>query len=186
MVLASLINYKTSHILHMKHEVAQPFFNAPKSQNTLEISIRPVHFITVLNDFTLQPFRAPIINSPVHPVFSTQIIALHCERVGIQTYIGSILSHSERNLPPLYVCAFCCHNLNPTECDYDIRNQELIPIKLDLEEWRSSIVILWALFSMMFWSTFTYRSGQKTLQLMHYPEFLLKLPPLSCLSFVLL
>lgn len=50
--------------------------------------------------------------------------------------VGAILSQQSAQDQKLHPCAFLSHRLNPAERNYDIGNQELLPVKMALEEWR--------------------------------------------------
>ncbi len=50
--------------------------------------------------------------------------------------MGTILSQQQGNPSRLHPCTFFSRKLSPADCNYDIGNQELLAIKLALEEWR--------------------------------------------------
>ncbi|KAK3535066.1 hypothetical protein QTP70_003030 [Hemibagrus guttatus] len=52
------------------------------------------------------------------------------------TGVGAVLSQQQGNPQKLHPCAFFSRKLSPAEVNYDISNQELLAIKLALEEWR--------------------------------------------------
>ncbi len=52
------------------------------------------------------------------------------------TGVGTILSQQQGNPSRLHPCTFFSRKLSPAERNYDIGNQELLAIKLALEEWR--------------------------------------------------
>ncbi|KAK3535068.1 hypothetical protein QTP70_003033 [Hemibagrus guttatus] len=52
------------------------------------------------------------------------------------TGVGVVLSQQQGNPRKLHPCAFFSQKLSPAEVNYDIGNQELLTIKLALEEWR--------------------------------------------------
>ncbi len=49
--------------------------------------------------------------------------------------IGAVLSHRGKN-DRLHPCAFLSYRLSPTERNYQVGDQELLAVKLALEEWR--------------------------------------------------
>lgn len=64
--------------------------------------------------------------------------------------VGAVLSqHSALDLK-LHPCSFFSHCLNATERNYDVGNQELLAVKMALEEWRHWLegaehsLIVWA------------------------------------------
>ncbi|KAK3560218.1 hypothetical protein QTP86_000765 [Hemibagrus guttatus] len=52
------------------------------------------------------------------------------------TGLGVVLSQQQGSPRTLHPCAFFSKKLSPAEVNYDIGNQELLAIKLALEEWR--------------------------------------------------
>ncbi|KAK3564218.1 hypothetical protein QTP86_011202 [Hemibagrus guttatus] len=50
--------------------------------------------------------------------------------------VGAVLSQRRGATPVLHPCAYFSKKLSPVEQNYDIRNRELLAIKLALEEWR--------------------------------------------------
>ncbi len=52
------------------------------------------------------------------------------------TGVGAVLSQQQGTPTRLHPCAFFSRKLSPAEKNYDIDNQELLAIKLTLEEWR--------------------------------------------------
>ncbi|KAK3507348.1 hypothetical protein QTP70_014831, partial [Hemibagrus guttatus] len=108
------------------------------------------------------------------------------------TGVGAVLSQQQGNPPKLHPCAFFYRKLNPSEVNYDIRNRELLAIKLALEEWRHWLegakhpfIVLtdhknleylrdakrlnphqarWALFFTRFNFTISYRPGSKNVK----------------------
>ena len=50
--------------------------------------------------------------------------------------VGAILSQRSALDLKLHPCAFFSHRLNTTESNYDEGNQELLAVKMALEEWR--------------------------------------------------
>ncbi|KAK3524756.1 hypothetical protein QTP86_002500 [Hemibagrus guttatus] len=52
------------------------------------------------------------------------------------TGVGAVLFQQQGNPSRLHPCAFFSRKLNPAERNYDIGNQELLAVKLALEEWR--------------------------------------------------
>ncbi|KAL0161376.1 hypothetical protein M9458_045101, partial [Cirrhinus mrigala] len=50
--------------------------------------------------------------------------------------VGAVLSKAVGDPAILHPCAFYSHKLSPAEQNYDVGNQELLAIKLALEEWR--------------------------------------------------
>ncbi|KAK3511404.1 hypothetical protein QTP70_007228 [Hemibagrus guttatus] len=52
------------------------------------------------------------------------------------TGVGAVLSQQQGNPSRLHPCAFFSRKLSPAERNYDIRNRELLAVKLALEEWR--------------------------------------------------
>lgn len=52
------------------------------------------------------------------------------------TEVGAVLSKWQGTPPCIHPCAFFSWKLSPAEKNYDIGNHKLLPIKLDLEEWR--------------------------------------------------
>ncbi|KAL0195021.1 hypothetical protein M9458_008593, partial [Cirrhinus mrigala] len=50
--------------------------------------------------------------------------------------VGAVLSQAVGEPPLLHPCAFYLRELSPAEQNYDVGNQELLAIKLALEEWR--------------------------------------------------
>ncbi|KAK3526593.1 hypothetical protein QTP70_030729 [Hemibagrus guttatus] len=50
--------------------------------------------------------------------------------------VGVVLSQQQGNPLKLHPCAFFSRKFNPAEVNYDLGNQELLAIKLALEEWR--------------------------------------------------
>ncbi|KAK3565211.1 hypothetical protein QTP86_001027 [Hemibagrus guttatus] len=50
--------------------------------------------------------------------------------------VGAVLSQRRGETPVLHPCAYFSKKLSPAEQNYDIGNQELLAIKLALEEWR--------------------------------------------------
>ncbi len=51
------------------------------------------------------------------------------------TGVGAVLSQYHGEPPRLHPCTYYSRKLTPAEKNYDIRNQELLAIKLALEEW---------------------------------------------------
>ncbi|KAK3564897.1 hypothetical protein QTP86_030837 [Hemibagrus guttatus] len=108
------------------------------------------------------------------------------------TGVGAVLSQQQGNPRTLCPCAFFSQKLSPAEVNYDIRNRELLAIKLALEEWRHWLegakhpfVVLtdhknleylravkrlnprqarWALFFIRFHFTISYRPGSKNVK----------------------
>ncbi|KAK3532206.1 hypothetical protein QTP86_009483 [Hemibagrus guttatus] len=108
------------------------------------------------------------------------------------TRVGVVLSQQQGNPRKLHPCAFFSRKLSPAEVNYDIGNQELLTIKLALEEWRHWLkgakhpfVVLtdhknleylraakrlnprqarWALFFTRFNFTISYRPGSKNIK----------------------
>lgn len=74
--------------------------------------------------------------------FTTAPLLVHPDRPFIvevdasTTGVGAVLSHQQGNPSRLHPCAFFSRKLNPAEVNYDIGNQELLAVKLALEEWR--------------------------------------------------
>ncbi|KAK3532221.1 hypothetical protein QTP86_009498 [Hemibagrus guttatus] len=52
------------------------------------------------------------------------------------TGVGAVLSQQQGNPRKLHPCTFFSRKLNSAEMNYDIRNRELLTVKLALEEWR--------------------------------------------------
>ncbi|KAL0150345.1 hypothetical protein M9458_054347 [Cirrhinus mrigala] len=52
------------------------------------------------------------------------------------TGVGAVLSQHHGTPARLHPCAYFSRKLSPAEVNYDIRNRELLAIKLALEEWR--------------------------------------------------
>ncbi|KAK3538402.1 hypothetical protein QTP86_001750 [Hemibagrus guttatus] len=52
------------------------------------------------------------------------------------TGVGAVLSQQQGNPSCLHPCAFFSRKLNLAERNYDVGNQELLAVKLTLEEWR--------------------------------------------------
>ncbi|KAK3514836.1 hypothetical protein QTP70_033768 [Hemibagrus guttatus] len=52
------------------------------------------------------------------------------------TGVGAVLSQQQGNPSRLHPCAFFSRKLNLAERNYDVGNQELLAVKLTLEEWR--------------------------------------------------
>ncbi len=52
------------------------------------------------------------------------------------TGVGAVLSQRQGDPTRLHPCAFYSKKLSPAKQNYDIRNRELLAIKLALEEWR--------------------------------------------------
>lgn len=50
--------------------------------------------------------------------------------------VGAVLSQYVGTDNHLHPCAFLFHRLSPAEQNYDVGNQELLAVKLALEEWR--------------------------------------------------
>lgn len=50
--------------------------------------------------------------------------------------VGAVLSQQSATDQKLYPCAFFSRRLSPAEKNYDIGNQELLAVKMALEEWR--------------------------------------------------
>ena len=50
--------------------------------------------------------------------------------------VGTVLSQRAAEDQKLHPCAFFSRRLSPAERNYDIRNRELLAVKLALEEWR--------------------------------------------------
>ncbi|KAL0149627.1 hypothetical protein M9458_055154 [Cirrhinus mrigala] len=50
--------------------------------------------------------------------------------------VGAVLSQRQGQPPKTYPCAYFSHKLTSAERNYDVGNQELLAIKLALEEWR--------------------------------------------------
>lgn len=50
--------------------------------------------------------------------------------------VGAVLSQCSASDQKLHSCAFFSRQLNPAKQNYDIGNQELLAVKLALEEWR--------------------------------------------------
>lgn len=48
--------------------------------------------------------------------------------------LGAVLSQRHNNPEKLHPCAYFSHKLSPAEHNYDIDNQELLPVKAALEE----------------------------------------------------
>ncbi|KAK3514000.1 hypothetical protein QTP70_001270 [Hemibagrus guttatus] len=76
--------------------------------------------------------------------FSTTLLLVHpdpdkpfiMEVDASTTGVGAVLSQQQGNPSRLHPCAFFSRKLNPAERNYDIGNQELLAVKLALEEWR--------------------------------------------------
>ncbi len=103
--------------------------------------------------------------------------------------VGAVLSQRARSDHKLHPCSYFSRQLSPADRNYDIGNQELLAVKLALEEWRpwlegakhpfliwkdhrnltyireakilSSHQACWALFFNRFDFTLSYRSGSK-------------------------
>ncbi len=56
--------------------------------------------------------------------------------VGSTIGVGAVLSQYHGDPPRLHPCAYFSRKLSPAERNYDIGNQELLAIKMALEEWR--------------------------------------------------
>ncbi|KAK3554732.1 hypothetical protein QTP70_033146 [Hemibagrus guttatus] len=108
------------------------------------------------------------------------------------TGVGAVLSQQQGSPQTLHPCAYFSRKLSPAEVNYDIGNQELLAIKLALEEWRHWLegakhpfVVLtdhknleylraakrlnprqarWALFFTRFQFTISYRPGPKNVK----------------------
>ncbi|KAI2647423.1 Transposon Tf2-11 polyprotein [Labeo rohita] len=74
------------------------------------------------------------------------------------TGVGAVLSQAVVESTVLHPCAFFSCKLSPAEQNYDVRNRELLAIKLALEEQAR-----WALFFTRFRFTITCRPGSKNI-----------------------
>ncbi|KAK3517062.1 hypothetical protein QTP86_004243 [Hemibagrus guttatus] len=83
-------------------------------------------FQTLKQSFT----TAPLL---VHPDLELPFIV---EVDASTTGVGAVLSQQQGNPRKLHPCAFFSRKLNSAEMNYDIGNQELLAVKLALEEWR--------------------------------------------------
>ncbi|KAK3545455.1 hypothetical protein QTP70_007692 [Hemibagrus guttatus] len=61
---------------------------------------------------------------------------LQCLQGFANFYRRFISGYSDLTAPLLHPCAYFSKKLSPVEQNYDIRNRELLAIKLALEEWR--------------------------------------------------
>ena len=73
---------------------------------------------------------APIL---VHPDPDSQFIV---EVDASNTGVGAVLSQRSAGDAKVHPCVFYSHRLSPAERNYDIRNKELLPVKLAIQEWR--------------------------------------------------
>lgn len=51
-------------------------------------------------------------------------------------WVGAVLSQYSASDNKMHPCAYLSRNLSPSERNYDTGNQELLAIKVALEEWR--------------------------------------------------
>lgn len=73
---------------------------------------------------------APIL---VHPDLSRQfVVEVDASDIGV----GAILHQQSAQDQKLHPYAFLFHRLNSAERNYDLGNRELLPVKMELEEWR--------------------------------------------------
>ncbi|KAK3556977.1 hypothetical protein QTP70_022326 [Hemibagrus guttatus] len=98
--------------------------NKPKALTWTPVAMRA--FQTLKQAFT----TAPLL---VHPDLELPFIV---EVDASTTGVGAVLSQQQGNPRKLHPCAFFSQKLNPAEMNYDIGNQELLAVKLALEEWR--------------------------------------------------
>ncbi len=92
----------------------------------------------------LEPQCPRSLRNPQTVAFSTGPILCHpnpqvpfvVEADASTTGVGAVLSQQFGEPPSLQACAFFSRKLTPAEQNYDIRNMELLAIKLALEEWR--------------------------------------------------
>ncbi|KAI3356197.1 hypothetical protein L3Q82_017181, partial [Scortum barcoo] len=73
------------------------------------------------------------------PVLAQPDPASVCGRSGCVRCRSGILSQRQGPEACLHLCAFFSWRLTPAEADYDVGNQELLAIKLVLEEWRQPV-----------------------------------------------
>ena len=69
----------------------------------------------------------------IQPDPSSQFII---EVDAIDVGVGAVLSQRSAGDKRLHPCAFYSKKLSPAERNYDVRNRELLAVKLALEEWR--------------------------------------------------
>ena len=62
------------------------------------------------------------------------------------TGVGAVLSQRSAGDAKVHPCVFYSHRLSPAECNYDIRNKELLVVKLAIEESRQWLEGAWVPF----------------------------------------
>jgi hypothetical protein len=74
-----------------------------------------------------------MVHNRTHPDPSCQFVM---EVDALDVGVWAILSQRSAQDQKLYPCAFLSHRLNPAERNYNVSNQELLAVKMALEEWR--------------------------------------------------
>lgn len=86
----------------------------------------------------LLPRYYPLIHVlfPQVQFFSAQILALAVMYFDEMWGVSAVLSQHFPEVIKVHLCAFFSQKLSATECYYHVVNQELLAVKLVLEEWR--------------------------------------------------
>ena len=90
--------------------------------------------LTAFETFKLLFTSAPILRQP------NPTLLFFLEVDAAEVGVGAVLSQRVGPPPKLHPCGLSSKKLSPAERNYDVKNRELLAIKLTIEEWRHWLI----------------------------------------------